>query len=186
MIRRQNELMDKTFRQSQGRPPGQRQMQQGAQQQQSLSEMLKKFEQMMKGMMPGDSQGMRSLGQAGRAMDGAAKSLGQGQPGNAVGQQGQALEALRRAGRGMMQQMMGQFGRGSGIGMSRQFNPMGTMRDPLGREWQDEEGGMDTRRVIIPDQGSIERAQEILDELRKRAGERFRTPLELDYIDRLL
>jgi hypothetical protein len=27
MIRRQNELVDKTFRQSQGRPPGQNQMQ---------------------------------------------------------------------------------------------------------------------------------------------------------------
>jgi uncharacterized protein (TIGR02302 family) len=186
MIRRQNELMDKTFRQSQGRPPGQTQMQQGAQQQQALREMLKKFEQMMKGMMPGNSKGMRSLGQAGRAMDGAAKSLGQGQPGPAVGQQGQALEALRRAGQGMMQQMMSRFGRGSGIGMNRQFNPMGTMRDPLGREWQDEEGGIDSRRMTIPDQGSIERAQEILDELRKRAGERFRTPLELDYIDRLL
>lgn len=186
MIRRQNELMDRTFRQSQGRPPGQRQMQQGAQQQQNLREMLKKFEQMMKGMMPGNSKGMRSLGQAGRAMDGAAKSLGQGQPGQAVGQQGQALEALRRAGRGMMQQMMSRFGRGSGVGMSRQFNPLGTMRDPLGREWQDEDGGIDTRRVTIPDQGSIERAQEILDELRKRAGERFRSPLELDYIDRLL
>ncbi len=186
MIRRQNELMDKTFRQSQGRNPGQNQMQEGAQQQQSLREMLKQFEQMMKGMMPGDSAGMRSLGQAGRAMDGAAQSLGQGQPGEAVGQQGQALEALRRAGQGMMQQMMSRFGRGSGIGMSREFNPLGSMRDPLGREWQDEEGGMDTRRVIIPDQGSIERAQEILDELRKRAGERFRTPLELDYIYRLL
>lgn len=186
MIRRQNELMDKTFRQSQGRPPGQNQMQQGAQQQQNLREMLKKFEQMMKGMMPGDSKGMRSLGQAGRAMDGAAKSLGQGQPGQAVGQQGQALEALRRAGRGMMQQMMSRFGRGPGVGMGRQFDPMGTMRDPLGREWEEEDGGIDTRRVTIPDQGSIERAQEILDELRKRAGERFRTPLELDYIDRLL
>lgn len=186
MIRRQNELMDKTFRQSQGRPPGQNQMQQGAQQQQNLREMLKKFEKMMKGMMPGNSKGMRSLGQAGRSMDGAAKSLGQGQPGQAVGQQGQALEALRRAGRGMMQQMMSRFGRGPGVGMGREFNPMGSMRDPLGREWQDEDGSIDTRRVTIPDQGSIERAQEILDELRKRAGERFRTPLELDYIDRLL
>ena len=186
MIRRQNELMDKTFRQSQGRNPGQNQMQQGAQQQQNLREMLKQFEQMMKGMMPGDSKGMRSLGQAGREMEGAAKSLGEGQPGQAVGQQGQALEALRRAGQGMMQQMMSRFGRGPGAGMTGQFDPLGTMRDPLGREWQDEEGGMDTRRVIIPDQGSIERAQEILEELRKRAGERFRTPLELDYIDRLL
>ncbi len=186
MIRRQNELMDKTFRQSQGREPGQKQMQQGAQQQQSLREMLKKFEQMMKGMMPGDSKGMRSLGQAGRSMEGATESLGQGQPGQAVGQQGQALEALRRAGQGMMQQMMGRFGRGSGIGMNPQFNPLGAMRDPLGREWQDEEGGSDTQRVIIPDQGAIERAQDIMDELRKRAGERFRRPLELDYIDRLM
>tara|TARA_R110000868_G_scaffold36962_2_gene130706 strand:+ start:19222 stop:21756 length:2535 start_codon:yes stop_codon:yes gene_type:complete len=186
MIRRQNELMDKTFRQSQGRPGGENQMQQGAQQQRALREMLKKFQQMMKGMMPGDSPGMRSLGQAGRAMDGAAKSLGEGQPGPAVGQQGQALEALRRAGRGMMQQMMGRFARGSGVGMGQQFDPLGTMRDPLGRDWQDEEGGMDTRRVTIPDQGAVERAQEIMDELRKRAGQRFRTPVELDYINRLL
>ena len=119
-------------------------------------------------------------------MDGAAKSLGQGQPGQAVGQQGQALEALRRAGRGMMQQMMNRFARGSGIGMGQQFNPLNSMRDPLGRDWQDEEGSFDTRRVTIPDEGSVERAQEILDELRKRAGQGFRTPLELDYINRLL
>lgn len=186
MIRRQNELMDKTFRQSQGRPGGQQQMQQGAQQQRALREMLKKFQQMMKGMMPGNSKGMRALGQAGRAMDGAAKSLGQGQPGQAVGQQGQALEALRRAGQGMIRQMMNRFARGSGIGMGQQFNPLNSMRDPLGRDWQDEEGGIDTRRVTIPDQGAIERAQEIMDELRKRAGQRFRSPVELDYINRLL
>jgi uncharacterized protein (TIGR02302 family) len=186
MIRRQNELMDKTFRQSQGRPGGKNQMQQGAQQQRALREMLKKFQQMMKGMMPGNGKGMRSLGQAGRAMEGAAQSLGEGQSGQAVGQQGQALEALRRAGRGMMQQMMNRFARGSGIGMGQQFNPLNSMRDPLGRDWQDEEGGMDTRRVTIPDQGSVERAQEIMDELRKRAGQRYRTPIELDYINRLL
>lgn len=186
MIRRQNELMDKTFRQSQGRPGGENQIQQGAQQQRALREMLKKFQQMMKGMMPGNSKGMRSLGQAGRAMEGAAKSLGQGQPGRAVGQQGQALEALRRAGQGMIRQMMNRFARGSGIGMGQQFNPLNSMRDPLGRDWQDEEGGIDTRRVTIPDQGAIERAQEIMDELRKRAGQRHRTPIELDYINRLL
>jgi len=186
MIRRQNELMDKTFRQSQGRPGSQQNMQQGEQQQRALREMLKKFQQMMKGIMPGNSKGMRPLGQAGRAMEGAAKSLGQSQPGEAVGQQGQALEALRRAGRSMMQQMMNRFARRSGIGMGQQFNPLNSMRDPLGRDWQDEEGSFDTRRVTIPDEGSVERAQEILDELRKRAGQGFRTPLELDYINRLL
>ena len=190
MIRRQNELMDKTFRQSQGRPPGQNQMQQGAQQQQALREMLKKFEQMMKGMMPGNSKGMRSLGQAGRAMDGAARSLGQGQPGPAVGQQGQALEALRRAGQGMMQQMMSRFGRGSGIGMNPQFNPMGTMRDPLGRDWLDEEGnngdGQHPGRFKIPGGRMLKRVMDIQDELRRRLGERDRPDQELDYIERLL
>ena len=70
--------------------------------------------------------------------------------------------------------------------MGQQFNPLNSMRDPLGRDWQDEEGSFDTRRVTIPDEGSVERAQEILDELRKRAGQGFRTPLELDYINRLL
>jgi hypothetical protein len=152
--------------------------------------MLKKFEQMMKGMMPGNSKGMRSLGQAGRAMDGAARSLGQGQPGPAVGQQGQALEALRRAGQGMMQQMMSRFGRGSGIGMNPQFNPMGTMRDPLGRDWLDEEGnngdGQHPGRFKIPGGRMLKRVMDIQDELRKRLGERDRPDQELDYIERLL
>lgn len=188
MIRRQNELMDQTFRQSQQGQQGQQgqqQMMSGAEQQRQLREMLQKFQQMMQGMMPGDSPGMRSLGQAGRAMEDAAQQLGQGQPGQAVGSQGQAIEALQRAGRGMMQQMMNQFARGSGIGMDRQFNPLRTMRDPLGREWQGEDGA-DTRRVTIPDKGAIERAQEILEELRKRAGQRSRPQIELDYINRLL
>ena len=54
----------------------------------------------------------------------------------------------------MMQQMMNRFARGSGIGMQREFNPLRSMRDPLGREWQGEDG-TDTRRVNIPDQGAI-------------------------------
>jgi hypothetical protein len=187
MIRRQNELMDKTFRQSQGAAGQnmQQQMQQGMSQQQQLREMLRQFQQMMQGMMPGSNPAMNALGQAGKAMEDAARALGQGQPGEAVGPQGQALEALQRAGRGMMQQMMNRFARGSGIGMQREFNPLRSMRDPLGREWQGEDG-TDTRRVNIPDQGAIERAQEILEELRKRAGQRHRPQLELDYINRLL
>lgn len=188
MIRRQNQLMDRTFRQSMGRNNGQnfqRQLQQGAGEQRSLREMLRKLQQMMRRFAPGDNPASRALGQAGRSMDDAARALDQRQPGNAVGPQGQALEALRRAGRGMVQQMMNRFARGNGVGLERQFNPMRGMRDPLGREWQDEDG-TDTRRVKIPDRGAIERAQEILDELRKRAGQRHRPQIELDYINRLL
>ena len=87
-----------------------------------------------------------------------------------------------------MQQMMNQMARGNsgmGMGMERQFDPLGTMRDPLGRDWQGEEG-TDTRGVEIPGQSAVERAQEILQELRKRAGQNFRPQIELDYINRLL
>ena len=114
-------------------------MQRGAREQQKLRDMLKHFRKMMKGIMPGKDKGMQSLGRASKAMEDAAKALGSGQPGQAVGPQGQALEALQQAGRGMIRQMMSQFARGSGIGFGRDFNPLRGMRDPLGRDWGDED-----------------------------------------------
>ena len=187
MIRRQSELMDKTFRQSRGRHPGQNQMQQGAQQQAALRKMLQNFREMMRRMMTGNSPGMRSLGQAGRAMEDAQNALGQGRPGQAVGPQGRAIEALQRAGRGIMHQMMRGQARGPGNGMDEFSKQLRGMRDPLGRDWLDEEGGGgDIRSFKIPDRGSIERAHEILQELRDRAGQRHRATPELEYIDRLL
>ena len=43
-------------------------------------------------------------------------------------------------------------------------------------------------RVAFPQftQNTLQKAREILDELRRRAGERFRPEIELDYIERLL
>ena len=40
--------------------------------------------------------------------------------------------------------------------------------------------------VKIPDASSVQRAREILEELRRRSGQINRVPLELDYINRLL
>jgi hypothetical protein len=113
--------------------------------------------------------------------------LGQGSPGQAVGPQGQAIEALQRAGRSIMHQLMRGQGRGPGIGMGEFRNQLRGMRDPLGRDWLDEDGGgADIRGFKIPDRGSIERSHEILQELRDRAGQRHRAVPELEYIDRLL
>ena len=47
-------------------------------------------------------------------------------------------------------------------------------------------GTYDQGDVKIPDQNTLQKAREILDELRRRAGERFRPEIELDYIDRLV
>ena len=58
-------------------------------------------------------------------------------------------------------------------------------RDPLGRPLPGF-GRADTNDVRIPENSDLQRAREILDELRRRAGEFNRPQLELDYIDRLL
>ncbi|MGE3936234.1 MAG: DUF4175 family protein, partial [Rhodospirillaceae bacterium] len=99
--------------------------------------------------------------------------------------QGQAIEQLRQLGQGMMQQMMEQMGNQQGFGFQGQYNPLQGKRDPLGR-YLPNEGEMDTNDVKIPDEGDIQRAQRILEELRRRAGQQFRPLIERDYIDRLL
>lgn len=186
LVRRQGELMDRTFRLSRqgrdGRAGGRE-----AQEQRALREALDRIRRRLQRQLQRGGPAQGALDQAGQAMENAIRALEQGRPGAAVGPQGQAIEALRRAGRGLMQEMRnrmaGQRGPGLGFGM---FDPLDTMRDPLGRDWQEGQGGEDVRRVGIPDEGQMKRAREILDELHKRAGQRHRAPEELDYINRLL
>lgn len=190
LIRRQNELLDRSFRASRGRMgrPQAGQFQSDAEAQRALREALKRFREMLgrMGMNGKDGKGPgQTLGEAGRHMGSAAQALDRAAPGDAVGPQGQALDALQRAGRGMIRQMMNRMARQSGLGMRQRFNPLRQRRDPLGR-YLPENGSYDTRDIRIPDEGAVERAQRILRELRRRAGERFRPQLELDYIDRLL
>jgi hypothetical protein len=123
----------------------------------------------------------------------AAQALGQGQPGEAVGPQTQALDALQQGLQSMMDQMAQQM---MGMPMPGQQGPdsqgqpgrqqfQRANRDPLGRQ-RNNGFGQDTNSVRIPDESDVQRAREILDELRRRAGEGARPKLELDYIDRLL
>ena len=58
-------------------------------------------------------------------------------------------------------------------------------RDPAGRPLNGL-GGLDGRDVSIPQASDVQRSREILDELIRRAGERFRPLIERDYIERLL
>ena len=188
LIERQSRLMDRTFRQSlEGSLDSEAlsRLGAGAEEQRELRRALEELRRMLRGMVAPDGPASRSMGTAGREMDGAAQELDQLRPGDAAGSQGRAIEALRRAGQGVVRQMMEQLSRTVGPGMGQEFTPLRLMRDPLGREWVDEEG-LDVRRVHIPDDSATERAYEILEELRKRAGERGRPQLELDYINRLL
>jgi uncharacterized protein (TIGR02302 family) len=131
------------------------------------------------------------LGRAERAMRDATEALQRRQPGDAIGPQTEALDQLQQAARDFAQQMQrrmqGQLGNpnddevGATDGMPRDR----VERDPLGRPLSNN-GTYDQGDVKIPDQNTLQKAREILDELRRRAGERSRPEIELDYIDRLL
>ncbi|SHF51663.1 TIGR02302 family protein [Kaistia soli DSM 19436] len=192
MIRRQQELMDKTFKldpdtdgsgaEQQPMTPEERQQALDALRQ-GQQDLAKALEQLQKDMQGQGMQGDGKLGQAGRAMDGAAQQLGEGQPGAAVGRQGQALQALRDGARGLAEQMARQNGTGTRQGANG--NQPG--QDPLGRER--ERQGRDTdlgSSVKVPDAIDTQRAREILDTIRRRLGEAARPLIERDYLERLL
>ena len=183
LIRRQQQLMEQTFRSA--RPGNQQKGQMpSAADQRALQSLLQQLRDMLKGGgKPGEGPG-QALDRANRAMERATRSLQGNRPGDAVGAQGNALDQLRRAGRGLLQQMMERFARQSGNRPNRPGQPNQPRRDPLGREAMGDD--IETNGIKIPDAISVQRAREILDELRRRSGQINRLPPELDYINRLL
>jgi len=145
-----------------------------------LGELMLQMDEML-GNIPGE------LGQAERAMREASRALGQGQPGNAVPNQTEALEHLQKSQDQMSQKMAQQFGPQLGLrpGPQGQRRP-GQGQDPFGRGSGGAFGASVDGDVDVPSRMEMRRAREILEELRKRSGERQRPPLERDYIDRLL
>ena len=213
MIRKQQQLRDRTFQQGQDqrrdRQRGQRgqqgqQGQQGEQgqqgdqmgdlrdNQQALREQLKKLmeELRKKGFGQGQQgQGeMDQLGRAGDAMGDAEGQLGEGNADGAVDSQGRALDALRRGAQNLAQSMQQQGMMGPGAnGQPGRLGPPRAQQetDPLGRPLRGRDYGDDTT-VKVPGEIDVQRARRILEELRRRFGESFRPQLELDYIERLL
>lgn len=123
-----------------------------------------------------------SLTEAERAMDAARQALGQGDGQGALGAQADALKALRQGTRELGQQLSQMLGMAPG---QADDNGAPGGRDPLGRPRQTRRAGTGDD-VQVPTQAEVKRVREILDELRRRAGERGRPQDELDYIDRLL
>ncbi len=193
MIRRQEELMNRTYRADQGQNPDgsgkpmtEEQLRQALkdlqQQQQALQQGLGKLMQQLQGMGL-DPTG--KLDQAGKAMGRAEGQLGQGQTGSAVGSQGQALEALRQGAQGLGQQLANRQGRGQGQGGGMRGGSMFSNQDPLGRPQRTFGPDLGTT-VKVPDEIDTQRAREILDAIRKRLGNSYRPALERDYLERLL
>jgi uncharacterized protein (TIGR02302 family) len=148
-----------------------------------LGELMREFANMT-GQIP------NPLGQAEQQMRQSSRALGQGNADGAVPpQQGalenlrQGMQSMRQALRQQLQQQRGPGQRGQGRYGARPGQP----RDPLGRrQGQEGQGGMNQDDVKIPSEQELQRAREILNELRRRAGERERPEIEREYIERLL
>ncbi|NIJ41438.1 uncharacterized protein (TIGR02302 family) [Parvibaculum indicum] len=209
LIRRQQELMDKTFRQqppqkgldSMGMPQqgdqsqdgmGQNGMGQGgmnehgkgggkapdleglAGEQKALRDQLAKV---LKQLNENGVKTPDALGKADNSMEDAEGRLKAGRADRATSSQGQAIEQMRAGAQGLADKLMqGRGGKGRGKGTAR--------TDPFGRP---SPGAMDLGDgVSVPDKLGVQQAREILQELRRRAGELNRPQEELDYLDRLL
>ena len=112
----------------------------------------------------------------------ASRAIRQGDLETATREQGRALEQLRQGAQQMARQMLQRGQRRFGMGQGRSGD---VPRDPMGRP-QRSEGPDLGSSVKIPEEIDMQRAREILEELRRRAGELNRPMIELDYIERLL
>lgn len=143
--------------------------------QKALQQQLRDFQNKLKGLGGPPMKNFRGAGQDMKKAEGA---LGQKNGGRASEQQTRALEKLRKGAKSLAEKMMSGNGSGS-RGMGRNG------RDPLGRQ-RPGQGLSSGDTVKVPDEGDLMRARQILEELRRRLGERTRSADELDYIERLI
>jgi len=133
---------------------------------------------MGQGMQQFGMQPPSQFGGAQRSMEEAEQALREGDLDGAARAEQRALEQLRQGAQQMAQQMLrqmpGQFGRSADVPL-----------DPMGRPQRTEGPDLGTS-VKVPEEIDIQRAREILEELRRRLGDQQRPLLELDYIERLL
>lgn len=211
IMRRQQEMMNETFRmdqmqrgdQQRGEEFGEQQEgQQPGQGQQGSPMTPEEFAEAMKRLQEGQGQlqndlegltkGLEGLGiqpgegfgEAGEAMGDAEGALGQGEGERAVGEQGRALEALRKGAQDMMQQMQ-QAMQGEEGGSEQGGRQQNSDRDPLGRP-RATTGPDFGDSVKVPDEIDVQRARRILDAIRKRLGNALSPELERNYLERLL
>ena len=134
-------------------------------------------------------KGEQGLGEAEDAMKDAEGSLGRGDGNGAVEAQGRALQGLQRGSQGLQQQMaqggqQGEQAQGRGGEQDGEDMQTGEDLDPLGRPRQGR--GSTQGKDLDVSGGLAARAQQVLQELRRRLGDPTRSQDEQDYLERLL
>lgn len=202
-LREQQGLADESFDQLQrefregrdggdGSEPGQDQGE-GKGGSRDLAERQEALRDLMEGMrrdLPGDAgeAAREALREAERDMGEARDRLNEGDTSGALDRQAGAIDRLREGMREIDEDMRraeggqrGQRGQGGREGAARAEGGDDPLGRPLGTR-----GGVGTDQNMLPGANSAARARDLLDEIRRRAGEFSRPPLELDYLRRLL
>ncbi|OED46289.1 TIGR02302 family protein [Rhodobacteraceae bacterium (ex Bugula neritina AB1)] len=153
-----------------------------ADRQQALRQQL----QQQRGGMPhlggeaGDAA-REALERADRAMEGAENALRGGDNAEAIDRQSEAMEALREGMRSLGEALAQQQPGGPQSGPQPSSTAQGDRLDPLGRNnGQANDGGK------VGEGNAYRRAWDLLEDIRRRAGERERSERERSYLERLL
>jgi hypothetical protein len=207
LAKKQQTLIDKTFRQTHDIDQPPRGLRKGVQEAIEQEEMRRALGGIMMEMEEALGGIPGNAGEAERGMRESSESLITGVMKQALNDQADVLAALRRSADDAQQQMQsqmggmmmmgrgpngpgdpnGQWGRDPGRNPNNGPRP-GQDRDPFGRDQEDAQnrGENTDGQVQFPDEADAHQAQEILDELRRRSAERERPQSELNYIERLL
>ncbi|MEX1107489.1 MAG: DUF4175 family protein, partial [Dongiaceae bacterium] len=182
LIRDQQNLLDRTFRESQepspDGEPSDLSAEAGEQEglRMDLGEIMRALAEMI-GDIP------ENLGNAEQEMRGSHGALMEGDATSSADAQVRALDELQQGARQMRSQLRDQLARRPGGGPTDMMR--GENEDPFGRD-EGANGMIDTSDIAIPEEADLQRSREILDELRRRSSDRTRPEMELDYIERLL
>jgi uncharacterized protein (TIGR02302 family) len=126
------------------------------------------------------------LGEAKHAMGDAAAALRAQHLAAAVSDQTRAVEKLRAAAEASAQMMAERLSGAGGMLVIRPGGNSWGSGDPFGRFGTEGLRGLGIGDVEIPDGAQMRYVEEIVRELRRRAGDYQRPQLERDYIERLL
>lgn len=176
IIGEQRGLMDETFNMSRPQEGEDGEAPDGPGELAERQERLRERLDALRDGLPGDitEEGGEALDEAGRRMEEARRALQQGDESRALDAQDGALQALREGAAATADRLQAE----------NEANGRGQRdRDPLGREM---DGGGTGGEAEIPSEIERQRARDILEELRRRAGDGTLTPEERAYIERLL
>lgn len=182
-LRQQQSLSDDTFEELQNQLESGAEELEGAEGLAERQEALRELLEALQGQMS-NQETEEALDGAGENMSRAERELGNSNAGRALDQQAEAIENLREGIRKLSEDMQ-RAGQGrDGTEQGEALNDA-LKTDPLGRPLGSE-GTSETGEQILPSETDTGRAQELMDEIRRRSGEQTRPEVEREYLERLL